>query len=224
MHWVVEKFCCAALPEVFGVLNAPQPSSQFMANPASGAYTYRYSAQSARSAINFTTGIKGTTLAAVGKLSGSGKFMTSYASAPKIPPAIAVTSGIQSGDLVGQNVDAARAKLNASKITVDTVLPYDKTQLAANISHYATVPENLKPGSAVTLVANEQGVVQYYMLSSPPPATQALNTALSQIATLQTTLANVQATSQRDLAARDLLIQNLQVQVAKISAHVNLLG
>ena len=224
LHFVVEKFCCAALPESFGSFNAPQPSGAFATNPNSGAYQIKYSAQSARSAVNFTTGLKGTALSAVGKLSGSGTLLSAGAARPRIPIATAAFSGIKSADLVGQNVNAAKAKLAASNITVDNVLPFDKTQVAANVTRYATLPENLKPNTVVTLVANEQGVVQYYMLSSAPAPQQTLNSALTQIATLQTTLANVQATNAKELAARDLAIQNLQAQVQKISAVVKLPG
>jgi len=224
LHWVAEKFCCSVLPEYFGARNAPQPSKAYMANPTSGAYTYKYSAETARSAVNFTTGLKGNAVSAVGKLSGSEKFLGSYAAVSRIPPAFSVSSGVTSADLLGQSVNAATAKLAASKITVDTVMPFDKTQVATNVTRYATLPQNLKPGSVVTLVANQQGVVQYYMLSTAPPAQQQLNSALTQIATLQTTLANVQASNAKELAARDLAIQNLQTQVQKISGFVKFTG
>jgi hypothetical protein len=191
-----------------------------VANPNSGAYHVKYSAQSARSAVSFTTGLKGTALSAVGKLSGSGTFLGAAAARPRIPIAVSAFSGIKSADLVGQNVSAAKAKLAASNITVDNVLPFDKTQVATNVTHYATLPENLKPNTVVTLVANSQGVVQYYMLSSAPPPQQTLNSALTQIAALQTALADVQATNAKELAARDVAIHKLQAQIKKISAVV----
>jgi hypothetical protein len=222
LHWVVEKFCCAALPEYFGVLNAPQPSGTFVANPNSGNYQFKYSAKSVRSGVNFTTNLKGSALSAVTKVTGSGKFLGAAAASPRIPTAIAAFSGIKSADLVGQSADAAKAKLAASNISVDAVLPFDKTQVTTNVTRYATMPQNLKPGTFVTLVANEQGMVEYYMLSSAPPGQQALSSALTQLASLQTTLANVQATNAKELAARDLAIQNLQAQVQKISAVVKI--
>jgi hypothetical protein len=224
LHFVVEKFCCAALPEHFGVLKAPQPLGTFVANPSGGNYQYKYSAKSVRSGVNFTTSLKGNALAAVNKVTGSGKFLGAAAVSPRIPTAIAAFSGVKSADLVGQSADAAKAKLAASNISVDAVLPFDKTQVATNVTRYATMPQNLKPGTVVTLVANEQGVVQYYMLSTAPPGEQTLNSALTQLASLQTTLANVQATNAKELAARDLAIQNLQAQVQKISAVVKLPG
>ncbi len=224
LHWAVEKFCCAALPEKFGGLNAPQPSAQFVTNPNGGNYQYKYSAKSVRSGVNFTTNLKGTALSTVTKVAGSGKFLGVSAASPRIPTALAAFSGLRSADLVGQSADAAKAKLAASNISVDAVLPFDKTQVATNVARYTTMPQNLKPGTVVTLVANEQGTVQYYMLSSAPPPQQALNSALTQISTLQTTLASVQAANAKELADRDLAIRNLQAQVAKISAHVNLPG
>jgi hypothetical protein len=160
----------------------------------------------------------------VGKLSGGTKIATAAAGHPKIPTAIAPSSGIGSRDLLGQQVEAAKAKLAASKITVDTVLPYDKTQVASNVTHYATVPENLKPNTVVTLVADEQGVVQYYTLSSPAAAQQqqALNSALTQLAELHKKLDLVQASNAKELATRDLTIQTLQSQVQRISSVVRL--
>jgi hypothetical protein len=224
LHWVAEKFCCAALPEQFGVLNAPHTSGAFEANPNSGNYQYKYSAKSIRSGVNFTTNLKGNALAAVTSVTGSGKFLGAAMSSPRIPPAVAAFSGIKSADLVGQSADAAKAKLAASNISVDAVLPFDRTQVTTNVTRYATMPQNLKPGTVITLVANEQNVVQYYMLSSAPPAQQQLNSALTQLASLQTTLLNVQASNAKELAARDLAIQNLQAQVQRISAVVKLPG
>jgi DNA-binding beta-propeller fold protein YncE len=224
LHWVVEKFCCAALAEHFGVLKAPQPSGTFVANPTGGNYQYKYSAQSVRSGVNFTTGLKENALSAVSKVAGSSKFLGAAVASPRIPTAIAAFSGIKSADLVGQTADAAKSKLAASNISVDAVLPFDKTQVATNVTRHATMPQNLKPGTVVTLVADEQGMVQYYMLSSAPPVQEQLNSALTQLASLHTTLADVQATNAKELAVRDLAIQNLQAQVQKISTVVKLPG
>jgi hypothetical protein len=226
LHWIFEKICCAALPEHFGTFNAPQPSGSVAANPSAGFYKTRFPAKTVRSTLNlFQTGnVTSAFNSGLGKLKGGLPIAGAFAAHPKIPRAVTPFAQIASTGVMGQTVTTAKAKLAAANITVDRVVPYDRTQLASNLTHYAEVPADLRPGTTVTLVADERNVVQYYTLSSLPVEQEALNSALSQLADLQTALAHIQATNAKELAARDLLIQNLQTQVQRISSVVRLPG
>jgi hypothetical protein len=169
LHTVLEKFCCAALPETFGKYSAPQANARVVVNPNTGAYNVRYSAKTARSglALYQTTSLKNAAFSALGKAFSAQKIVADSFSRPAMPRAIRPAATVASGEILGQSADAAKAKLAASNITVGAVVPYNPGQPVENITRFTTAPTNLHPGTAVSLITDMTGKVVYYTVMAP---------------------------------------------------------
>jgi len=226
---VVETICCAALPDLFGNYKPPAAT----VNPAPGApsgFTDRIKAITARSTITTVQQSSFSSLvsAATSKSSVAATSYKDFTLQKVLPPVAPSSDPVAMSDLAGQSVSAATQKLSASGINVDHVATYDPGQIQANLSAIGSAPPSVPPGGSVTLVADQQGVVRYYIPNPPALAAlsanvastrktladqqTALNSALalqSQVTTLNTQIATLQATHAQDLAVRDQQIASL---------------
>jgi hypothetical protein len=226
LHMAVEKFCCAALPNIFGNFKVPQPQQSVVSNPNTGSYKAAVvSAKTVRGTVATvqTTSMKKLVSSVGSKTLGSQKFLKEL-SHPAMPKAIKPMMTISSAEIVGQSVDSAKTKLQGSNITVGAIVPYDPGQPLENIRRYATAPEQLQPGAAVSLVTDQSGKVVYYTVMAPEVSQLSNQVQASQQQVTQNAAALNQVLSMgRDLKAQlDATQQTLTTIQPALSAASNL--
>jgi hypothetical protein len=210
---LVEIVCCAALPNFFAKFSAPQPPSSLITNPTDAGYTVRVPGETYRSTISYfqQTDFRTALTSQIGKLTQTRQFVTDFmrTTIPTWTPPPATP--VKFTDVVGGSVDDAKTKLSNAQINVDSVVPYDPAQFGANTAAFAGAPQNLTPGSSVTLVADPQGVVRYYIPTAP--SVGALR------GDLQTGLQQVQQNTQ---AVNQIVAAGQQLQTRMDAAEKNL--
>jgi|GEM_PF-906097 len=167
---LVEKFCCTALPSIFGNQKAPRPSQQAMNNPSAAISTNTIITPDViRGGITFLqqTSFTGAALSALTRLIPSGNIFTDFFTA-KGQTQVQVAQPVQVGahEVVGLPVSQATQKFAASNILVANVLPYDPQALGTNLVRSVSAPTAVKAGSAVSLVVDKQGNVTGFVPSS----------------------------------------------------------
>ncbi|HYI96160.1 MAG TPA: DUF6519 domain-containing protein [Bryobacteraceae bacterium] len=165
-----ERICCSVLPSFFGRKSAPQAAPAVANNPSTGFYTKRFTGEKARSSVEFAqrTNFKQAAGRMVSHTLKSGQF---FAEAVSTPSTNALTQPqIGRSEIEGRHVDDARAKLEAAHVTVERVVKYDPAKAGENALRFNIAPANLAPGSSVTLVADEQGTVRYFVPAAPEVA------------------------------------------------------
>jgi hypothetical protein len=166
-----EKFCCAVLPSLL---------KDFQANNSRGSFARGVAPESIRNSIQKVREFSTSNIfsSALGKLAPVGKF-TLDAVRPPVQPSVP-TSGVGLNQITGQPVKVVEQTLRASDIQVAGVVPYDPTNLGKNLLDYANAPAVLPPKSSVTLVADSEGVVKYYIPSSTDVAQLSASVQASQ--------------------------------------------
>jgi hypothetical protein len=169
---LLEMMCCAALPSLFANQSAPQPSQQFAANPGGSSQNLpKFSAQDVKAGIGFLQQhpLQMAASAIMKKVlpypKMFGDFLSAQGEAATAPPA--VSTGVHSSEFIGSRTDFATEKLTGAKVQVAGVIPYDPKDLAQNMARSTFAADVVQPNSAVTLVADADGVVRYYIPSSP---------------------------------------------------------
>jgi hypothetical protein len=237
----VETICCAALPDLFGAYKPPAAAVNPVPSAPSGLKD-RFKALSARSTIAAVqqSSVTSVLSAATSKASLATTTYADFTRQKVLPPVAPSADPVALSDLTGQSASAATAKLNASGISVDHVATYDPGQFQSNLAAISAAPHSVPPGGSVTLVADQQGIVRYYVPS--PPAIAALRSDVAsaqktladqqtsavalanQVTTLNSQIVNLQTTHAQELALRDQQIaslttttQALQQQMASVN-------
>ncbi|HEY6907864.1 MAG TPA: DUF6519 domain-containing protein [Myxococcales bacterium] len=168
----VEKLCCAALPDIFGKKSAPQPSATFRANPATASYTTSVRANTLEQGITlFQMRNFNDLIAAAGKrVIGGQAAARDFLAARTTPSRSSAPPPIAANDVVGSTVEGAMQRLAGAKIQVAAVLPYDPASIAQNVGRVALSPDKLQPGTSVSLVADQRGMVRFSVPASPEVA------------------------------------------------------
>ena len=161
--YLVEKFCCAALPSLFGNQKAPRPS------PQATFTTTTITPDVIRGGLAFLQKTSFTELArsAFTKLIPSQNIFTEFFTAKgqtQVQPAPAHVVGKH--EFVGISVSDATQKLSASNISVANIIQHDPQDLVTNLVRSAGTPDTVKAGTAVSLLVDQLGNVTGFVPSS----------------------------------------------------------
>ena len=211
MKWLIERFCCAVLPDYF---------RNYQAGQKAGA-TDRLSSEQMVSAKSFIQKINlsNFTSAQLARLSTSRKLATDAVSAAVFNAQPTAAAQIDQSDVVGQQAEVVNQRLTAANIVVDSVQPYDPTAATANITTFLGAPTSLPSGSHVVLY-EQNGVVRYYALApTPTPAVQSLTT---QVQAQQTTLSSLQQ-SQQAITDQLKTVTNYEQEIAALKTNLSAL-
>ncbi len=209
VKWLIERFCCAVLPDYF---------RNYQAGEKAGSID-RLSSDQMISAKNFAQNINLSSFAGaqMARLSTSRKLATDAMSAAVFNYQPAAAAQIDQNDLVGQQTEVANQRLAAANIVVDSVQPYNPTAVTTNITTFLGAPTTVPSGSHVVLY-EQNGVVRYYALTpTPAPAVQNLTT---QIQAQQTALSSLQQ-SQQVIANQLGTITNYEQEIAALKTSLS---
>ena len=152
----VVRFCCAALPERFGRIAAPEPA-------ANARFKARTAYAAADRAGGFDAGAlfrsMGGSLDVVRKLTTDGLFAKRAEAAPTV----------RGSDVAGQPTTDARDRLERERIVVERVERYDPAKATANLRRVARTAGGIGAGERVVLY-EEDGVVRYVAPAEPDAA------------------------------------------------------
>jgi len=209
VKWLIERFCCAVLPDYF---------SKYEAGQKAGAND-RVNSNQMMSAKNFMQNINlsSFTGAQLAKLSTSRKLATDAMGAAVFNYQPTEAAQIDQNDVVGQQTEVVNQRLTAANIVVDSVQPYDPTAAAANITTFLGAPTSLPSGSHVVLY-EQNGVVRYYALT--PTAAPAVQNLTTQMQAQQTALSSLQQ-SQQVIADQLGTITNYQQEIAALKTSLS---
>jgi len=227
LHLVVEKFCCAALPDFFAGQNAPQPSAAVAAHPIDAAYQTKFSGLKIQGGILAAKSFKTTNAiqAITTKVNPSqtifNNFLLSHTQPPTPPAALASTTSV-----IGQPVDQSKATLKQSGINVTGVLQTRSSDLGGNLGHLITSPSSIPQNSAVALVVDQNNSVVGVVPASTD--VQALSSNIAQNQT-QITAANMQLQqlaqasiqNQTQLTATSTQLQQLTQSNAQLQTQLD---
>jgi hypothetical protein len=150
----VENFCCAILPNWFKNL-AKKPTDVKQVAGLRIRQTYTVAQQQ---------GVKGTFQKATMKTNGIGMVASDWVgenlNQAVMPPMMVVSQE----RIMGQQVTAAQENLKAANIEVSGVETYDPGRGMKNLQALSGAPVDLRPGTKVTLYA-QNGVVRYYVVT-----------------------------------------------------------
>ena len=170
----VEKFCCAALPALFGNFNAPRPKPPVDAAAGKNTLT----GKQIRTGVTFVqqadfraamTDVAARVLTAKPVFAD---FFTNAAHKTLVPePGTATHAGLS-----GSSVDDAKKTLEAAGVVVDKVEPYDPARGARNLVEFTGAPVRLEAGTRVKLVTRDDKVLFFTRAEEPSPAVAQLRT------------------------------------------------
>lgn len=149
---VVESFCCAVLPDLFGGYKASQSTQASNKLSSKNMYT----ATSAMHGTNFA-GMFSKVLGQSGQMGSrlARDWMVSSGTDREKTP------GVTKDNIVGMSVDDATTVLRQNNIEVAGVQNYNSSNPLANLLQSFAAPNNLEKGSSVILV-EEGGTVRHY--------------------------------------------------------------
>jgi hypothetical protein len=159
LHMIVEKVCCAALPEFFGSRKAPEPSAAVISHPTKAPYTSKFTGKHVQGAIfaakSFSPmkSLKNAFTKTSFTKNLLGNFFLSKVQ-PPAPPAAAVDTRT----VLGQPADAAKQTLRKANIAVDSV-PADSADLRGNLAQFLSTPSRVASGTSATLITDHTGSV-----------------------------------------------------------------
>jgi ribosomal protein L29 len=208
----VEKICCAIFPGWFQSL-AAKPADIQMVQGVQMRQTYMLVQQQ---------GVKGTVQKAALKTNMVGMVASDWIgeslSESVRPPVPAVSKE----RVVDQEVAAAQANLAAADIEVSAVETYDPGRGVQNLQAIIGAPVDLRPGTKVTLYA-DQGVVRYYTLTEKADVRietlqQAVNTQKTEIETVKNRVEPVTSDAARPGAGAAVPSTELQTLQSELNA------
>jgi DNA-binding beta-propeller fold protein YncE len=155
----VESFCCSVLPDFFGRRNAPR--AQVVENQITLAPN-RVKSSSVRSGVQFvkTTDIRSVTREGVSKVASSRPLLFDAVTKGTRRTEV-LAPGVRHSDIAGQPVDEAHRKLEAAKINVVKVEPYDPGAGLDNLIEFTSAPLRLEEGSQIKLITRDNKVLFY---------------------------------------------------------------
>lgn len=168
----VESFCCAVLPDFFGKRNAPR--AQVVENEIALADN-RIKSASIRSGVEFVNmaDFRGATREGASKIGSSGSLifdavMKGTRRQEVSPP------GFQHSDIAGQPAAEAKRRLEAAKINVVNVEPYDPGAGLTNLVEFSRAPLRLEEGAQVKLITKDDKVLYYARVEAESPQIKTL--------------------------------------------------
>jgi hypothetical protein len=211
---VVEKICCAGLPNFFAGYKAPAPQAA-----AGVGGTVFVSGQQVAGAQRFFTSknlraqfsTQSSKVSSVLNFGGSALAGHIANFQIKTP----AQTGVQQTSVVNQSVGAAKTAIEATSGTV-TTQPFDSARGFADVVKFAGAPTEIPPGSHVTLF-EQHGVVKYYSVqkaATPAPATPPVVPTTPVVTTAPVTATTPPAASAADIAALHATIADLSTRLA----------
>jgi hypothetical protein len=160
LHWVVEKICCTALPEYFGLKQAPQPSPAIVANPTKAPYSAAFSGKHISGLLLTAKQANATKViqSAFTKAATGGGFVNNIFQS-RLQPPTSPAANFKTNSILGQSADASTLSLNAAHIQVDSVVQADPANPAGNAAQFFQTPASLEANSSATLVTDQNRTV-----------------------------------------------------------------
>lgn len=228
----VEQFCCAALHDFFGKQNALR--AQVNENEFTLAEN-RITSKNIRSGVEFVkmADFRGATREGATKIRSSGSLIfdavTKGTRRQEVSP-----PGLQHSDVTAQPVDEARRKLEAAKINVVKVEPYDPGAGLANLLEFSRAPLRLEEGAQIKLITKDDKVLYYARVETESPQiktlreeVEATKTAVaeavqlrSEVSALKNGMLEMEKKHQEALASRDKEIADLKVSAKDLQLNI----
>lgn len=228
----VERFCCAALPDFFGARNTPR--AQVRENEIVLAEN-RITSRNIRSGVEFVkmADFRGATREGATKIRSSGSLIfdavTKGTRRQEVSP-----PGLQHSDVTAQPVDEARRELEAAKINVVKVEPYDPGAGLANLIEFSRAPLRLEEGAQIKLITKDDKVLYYARVETESPQIKTLREEVeatkaavagaaqlrSEVSTLKEEMLDMERKHQEGLASRDKEIADLKVSAKDLQINI----
>jgi hypothetical protein len=229
MRILVEKMCCAVLPDLF---------SRFQPAAPAASRRDRFRAQPIRHAAIRTRGFDVSTLTrgVTDRFDVGRTITTDWLNSLRAQPVATTTAPAARTDVVGQPTDVATTRIQAVGATVARVERFDPSAGLSNVIRFTRAPTNIPTGSTVILYQDDQGVVRGY---EPVRATAASTTVITdttgvlsdeaialraEITRVATTVSAFDdtrselATARNDLALAQAEIANMRAEMTRLQA------
>jgi hypothetical protein len=226
VKFLIERFCCTALPNFFAEFKAPRPDA---AEPVTGLRRSSFGVVQVQEGLAALQNLD--LRAAIGeRFSGLGAgrqilgdFLTNAVS----QTATVQPSVIRQADIVGKNLEDVQKRFEEANVSVVAVQAYNPDEAGANLVRFVGTPPQLAAGSRVTLFERD-GVVQYYSISRQsvadttvqPVATAEAEILRREIVSLREEMERTRTESAKELAQRDAEIDRLKTATASIETNV----
>jgi hypothetical protein len=208
----VERFCCAALPTLFGKFNAPRPQP-----PATGAGKNTLKSAQIRKGVtltqqtDFKAAISDVTARVMTGRPVFGDFLSNTGNKILVPQPNTVTHT----DVAGQPVVDVRTRLEAAGVVVDKVEAYNPALSGQNLIEFTAAPVRLEQGTRVKLITRDDKVLFYTRAEQPPPAVEDLRI---QVEATRAAVDENKAVSTANKAEIDSLLPRLQDLTSKVES------
>lgn len=130
-------------------------------------------------------------------------------------------TGTRESDVINQPVAGVKEKLEAKKVVVENVLPYDPQINRASFNNITSLPANLKEGEKVNLY-EENGKVRYYSIVKQNISTAGLTAIADEHTEQLTKLQNELNVTKENAAQKDAEIIAHRDQLSKMQEELNL--